>query len=100
MSSYSSAQHIEAGASCQIAFTSIRLNQISAYSISIAIFPRVSGMNCPGFCGSFLPFVSYENLQQTRLYPGGTRGESSKPFSTSCSLTTSVLACRNSTKRN
>ena len=36
----------------QIAFTSIRLNQISAYSISIAIFPRVSGMNCPGFCGS------------------------------------------------
>ena len=45
-------QHIEAGSSCQIAFTSIRLNQISAYSISIAIFPRVSGMNCPGFCGS------------------------------------------------
>ena len=36
----------------QIAFTSIRLNQTSAYSISIAIFPRVSGMNCPGFCGS------------------------------------------------
>src|ERR1700761_4856769 len=32
--------------------TSIRRNQISANSISIAIFPRVRGIYFPGFCGS------------------------------------------------
>lgn len=36
----------------EIALTWMRRNQVSANSISIAILPRVSGINLPGFCGS------------------------------------------------
>ena len=43
--------------SCQIAFTSIRLNQISAYSISIAIFPVREWDELPGI----LPIGRYTN---------------------------------------
>src|SRR6202041_2739441 len=44
-------EHREAGYQAR-ALTSILRYQISANSISMAIFPRVKGMNLLGFCGS------------------------------------------------